>query len=92
MTYPTSYCYYNIVKGDLIMAKRSSSQRAYFGLDYIISLILAIIPVTSWILGIVVRFSRGNILGGILNIPFGFIFWIIDLVTMITDKDLTVLA
>lgn len=74
------------------MAKRSSSQRAYFGLDYIISLILAIIPVTSWILGIVVRFSRGNILGGILNIPFGFIFWIIDLVTMITDKDLTVLA
>ena len=72
------------------MAK--SRQKAYFGLPWIVSLILAIIPFTSWILGIVVRFSRGNILGGILNIPFGFIFWVIDLVTMITSKDLTVLA
>ena len=74
------------------MASRKSSQKAYFGLPWIISLVLAIIPFTSWILGIVVRFSRGNILGGILNIPFGFIFWIIDLVTMITDKDVKVLA
>lgn len=73
------------------MAK-SKRQRAYFGLGYVVSLILAIIPFTSWILGIVVRFQRGNILGGILNIPFGFIFWIIDLVTMITQKDVTVLA
>ena len=31
------------------MAKRSD----YFGLGYIVSLILAIIPVTSWILGAV---------------------------------------
>lgn len=67
-------------------------QKAYFGLGRVVSLILAIIPFTSWILGIVVRFQRGNILGGILNIPFGFIFWIIDLVTMITQADLTVLA
>lgn len=73
------------------MASRKST-KAYFGLSYIISLILAIIPFTSWILGIATRFSRGNILGGILNIPFGFIFWIIDLVTMITSKDVTVLA
>lgn len=73
------------------MAK-SKNQRAYFGLGWVVSLILAIIPITSWILGIVVRFRRGNILGGILNIPFGFIFWIIDLVTMITQKDITVLA
>lgn len=72
------------------MAK--SRQRAYFGLGWVVSLILAIIPFTSWILGIIVRFQRGNILGGILNIPFGFIFWIIDLVTMITQKDITVLA
>ncbi|MBO5910543.1 MAG: hypothetical protein J6Q15_03445 [Clostridia bacterium] len=73
------------------MASKKSS-RAYFGLGWVISLILAIIPFTSWILGIITRFSRGNILGGILNIPFGFIFWIIDLVTMITSKDITVLA
>ena len=73
------------------MASKKSS-KAYFGLGWVVSLILAIIPFTSWILGVVTRFSRGNILGGILNIPFGFIFWIIDLVTMITSKDLTVLA
>lgn len=73
------------------MAK-SKHQKAYFGLGWVVSLILAIIPFTSWILGIVVRFQRGNILGGILNIPFGFIFWIIDLVTMITQHDIVVLA
>lgn len=73
------------------MAK-SKRQRAYFGLGWVVSLILAIIPITSWILGIIVRFKRGNILGGILNIPFGLIFWIIDLVTMIIQKDITVLA
>ena len=73
------------------MASKKSS-RAYFGLGWVISLILAIIPFTSWVLGVITRFSRGNILGGILNIPFGFIFWIIDLVTMITSKDITVLA
>ena len=73
------------------MAK-SKRQRAYFGLGWVVSLILAIIPITSWILGIIVRFKRGNILGGILNIPFGLIFWIMDLVTMIIQKDITVLA
>lgn len=73
------------------MASKKSS-RAYFGLGWVISLVLAIIPFTSWVLGVITRFSRGNILGGILNIPFGFIFWIIDLVTMITSKDITVLA
>lgn len=69
-----------------------AKQKAYFGLPYLISLILAIIPATSWILGILVRFSRGNLIGGILNIPFGFIFWIVDLITMVTKKDVTVLA
>ena len=74
------------------MASKGKKQKAYFGLPWIVSLILAIIPFTSWILGVVVRFSRGNILGGILNIPFGFIFWVIDLVTMILFKDVTILA
>lgn len=39
------------------MAKRKSD---YFGLGYIVSLILAIIPVTSWILGAITRFSEGK--------------------------------
>lgn len=32
----------------------------YFGLGYIVSVILAIIPVTSWILGALTRFSEGK--------------------------------
>lgn len=80
-----------IVKGDLIMAGRSSSQRAYFGLDWVISLILAILP-TNLICGIITRIIRQNWLGLILNIVLCPLFYLIDLVTMIVNKDLTVLA
>ncbi len=73
------------------MAK-SKNQRAYFGLGWVVSLILAIIPITNVILGIIVRAQRGNILGLILNIFLCPIFYVIDLVTMIAQKDITVLA
>ena len=36
------------------MAKKGD----YFGLGYIVSVILAIIPVTSWICGFITRFSE----------------------------------
>lgn len=65
------------------MAKAKSD---YFGLDYIVSLILAIIPFTAWILGIVTRFSEGKIVAGIIRIFFGWIIWILDLIYMITQK------
>ena len=59
----------------------------YFGLAYIVSLILAIIPVTSWICGIITRFSEGKIVAGILRIFFGaWIVWLIDLILMIFSK------
>ena len=69
----------------------ASTQR-YFGLDWIICLILAIIPVTSVICGIITRIQRGHIIGAILNLILCPLFWIIDLVTMIISKDITVLA
>ena len=66
------------------MAK--SSSKDYFGLGKIVSLILAIIPVTSWVLGIVTRFKEGKIVAGIIRIFFGFnIIWILDLVFMILN-------
>lgn len=71
------------------MAKR---QKAYLGLEWIVSLILAIIPVTNVILGIVTRVQRGNILGAVLNFFIAPLFYFIDLVTMILSRDLTVLA
>ena len=60
----------------------------YFGLPYIVSLILAIIPFTAWVLGFITRFSEGKILAGILRvIPFfGFIIWVVDLICMIFSK------
>lgn len=68
------------------MAKRKSD---YFGLGYIVSLILAIIPVTSWILGAITRFSEGKIVAGLLRLVFGFnIVWIVDLVLMIVKKSI----
>ena len=69
----------------------AKSSRAYFGLSWIISVILAILP-TNVILGIVTRIMRGNWLGVLLNIVIAPIFYIIDLVTIILSKDLTVLA
>ena len=66
------------------MAKKHGD---YFGLGYVVSLILAIIPVTSWILGVVTRFSEGKILAGILRIFLGcWIIWLVDLIMMIVSK------
>lgn len=61
------------------MAKKSD----YFGLGYIVSLILAIIPVTSWLLGAVTRFTEGKIVAGILRLLLGWnVIWILDIVFM----------
>ena len=58
----------------------------YFGLGRLVSIILAIIPVTAWVCGFVTRFSEGKILAGIVRLIFGFnIIWIIDLVLMIVS-------
>ena len=66
------------------MAKSSSD---YFGLGYIVSVILAIIPITAWICGIVTRFMEGKIVAGIIRIFLGgWILWILDLIWMIVNK------
>ena len=64
------------------MAKKSD----YFGLSYLISVILAIIPVTAWILGVVTRFKEGKLIAGIIRIFGGWLIWVLDLVCMITKK------
>lgn len=61
----------------------------YFGLDWIVSLILAIIPVTSWICGALTRITEGKIVAGILRLILGWnIIWICDLVCMILNKSI----
>ena len=65
------------------MAKKGD----YFGLSYIVSLILAIIPVTAWVCGIVTRFQEGKIVAGIIRILLGgWIIWLVDLICMIFSK------
>lgn len=64
----------------------AKTNKDYFGLGRVISLILAIIPVTAWICGAVTRFTEGKIVAGLIRLIFGFnIVWIVDLVLMILN-------
>ena len=65
------------------MAKKKGD---YFGLGYIVSLILAIIPFTAWLLGVITRFQEGKIVAGIIRIFGGWLIWVLDLILMITQK------
>lgn len=65
------------------MARKSD----YFGLSYLVSVILAIIPFTAWICGAITRFMEGKIVAGLIRLIFGFtIVWILDLIFMILNK------
>ena len=62
----------------------AKSRGDYFGLGRLVSIILAIIPITAFVLGAITRFSEGKIVAGILRILLGWnIIWIVDLVLMI---------
>ena len=62
-----------------------AGKKDYFGLGRLISIILAIIPFTAWILGMITRFSEGKIVAGIIRIFGGWIIWLIDLILMIVS-------
>ena len=67
------------------MAKKSD----YFGLGGLVSLILAIIPVTSWICGALTRFQEGKLVAGLVRLFLGFnIVWILDLIFMVLNKSI----
>jgi hypothetical protein len=69
------------------MTKKSGG--GYFGLGFLPSLILAIIPFTSWILGILTAAKNKSWLWVIIRIFLGFnIIWVIDLISMILNKKL----
>lgn len=65
------------------MAKKGGD---YFGLGRLLSLILAIIPFTAWLLGMITRFKEGKLVAGIIRIFGGLLIWVFDLVSMITKK------
>ncbi len=66
-----------------------AKQRDYFGLDWIVSLILAIIPVTSWLCGAITRLKEGQIVAFIVRLIGGFtVVWVLDLICMILKKEI----
>lgn len=68
------------------MAKKSKGGKDYFGLSWIVSLILCIIPVTSWLLGAITRFKEGHWVCGLIRLFFGWnIIWILDIIFMILN-------
>ena len=64
------------------------------GLIWLINVILAIIPVTGWLLGGITRIMRGHWIMGLLQLLFigEIVFWIVDMVTVIISGDLRVFA
>ena len=59
----------------------------YFDLSWIISLILAIIPFSSWVLGALTRFKEGKYVAGVLRLILGWnVIWILDIIFMALDK------
>ena len=64
------------------------------GLPWILNIIPAIFPVTSWILGGITRIFRGHLIAGILQLLLigEIIFFFCDLITVILSKDLRIFA
>ena len=66
-----------------------ATQLDYFNLDYVISLIFAIIPVTSLVCGVVTRFKEGKIVAGIIRIVFGWnLIYLLDLISMVSTRSI----
>ncbi|MBQ4379544.1 MAG: hypothetical protein IJR39_02355 [Treponema sp.] len=70
----------------------AKSSKDYFGLPWLVSLILAIIPFTSWLCGFLTRFQEGKIIAGLLRLFLGWnIIWLLDLLCVLfTGKILRV--
>lgn len=63
------------------------TKRDYFNLSYELSLVLCLIPFTSWICGAVTRLLEGKILAGLCRLVFGFsIVWLLDTIYMFTYR------
>ena len=62
----------------------AKAKNDYFGIGYVLSLILCIIPVTTLVCSVITRIMEGKILAAILRIVLGWnIIWIADIISMI---------
>lgn len=76
------------------MASKAGKGYLNAGLGQLVNLILAIIPFTSWLLGAVTRIMRGHLIAGILQLipPITLVFWILDIIGVASNGDLTFYA
>ncbi len=66
------------------MAK--ASRKDYLGIkSRLLNIILAIIPFTAWILGVITRLQEGKLIAGIIRIFGGWLIWVLDLISMILN-------
>lgn len=70
----------------------AKTNKAYFKQTQIISIILAIIPITSLILGVLHRLGKGNLLLAVLNIIFFPVFYIVDIISVLLNNNLKYLT
>ncbi len=70
----------------------AKSKSGAYGFSRIVNIILAIIPITSIILGIVKRATTGHIIGAVLNFFLAPLFWVVDLITVVLSNKLALLA
>ncbi|HHX79541.1 MAG TPA: hypothetical protein GX692_00545 [Acholeplasmataceae bacterium] len=62
--------------------------KGYFGLGYLVSIILAIIPITNLLFGVVIRLDKKKVLLAILNILIFPLFYLVDLISIIINNRL----
>ena len=66
-----------------------AAKKDYFGLDYIISLILTIFAPAGFICSLITRILDGKIVAAILRFFLYFpIVWILDIFSMVTKKEI----
>ena len=65
----------------------AASSKDYFGLDRVVSIVLAIIPVTALVCGVLTRVQEKHYLAAILRILLGWnIIWILDIVFVLLNR------
>ena len=64
------------------------NKKGYLGLGRLISIILAIIPVSNIVLGILIRIEKGKIILANLNFVIFPLFYIVDLISMLLNNKL----
>ena len=68
-----------------------AEKKDYFGLSRLVSLILAIIPITAFICGVVTRFQEGATVPAVVRLIVGLtgvgtlLVWVLDLAGMILN-------